>query len=146
MVDGEGGGRGATGRDRGETGFGLVEVLVAVVVLSLGLLGVASVSAGVAVLTRDAARETARALVARELLDSIRVAGYHAAAGGDGRPVQWDREWRAAWSVTESGRGLKRVELRVWGAGGRAATVVSTLLHRRATPPGATFRAAGAAR
>lgn len=138
----EGGLRRRAGRGP-EDGFGLVEVLVAVVVLAAGVLGLASLSAGVAALTGEAQRETAGALVARQLLDSLRAAGYRAAASGSAERVQWGRRWRASWSVDEPRSGLKRVDLRLRGEGEAEARLAAARLLRPVVPPGSDFRGGG---
>lgn len=125
------------GRPEATGGFGLVEVLVAVVVLAVGLLGVAAVAAGVAGLTLDASRETDRALVARQLLDSIRRAGYRSAVSGTAAPVQSGRTWPSSWTVTEESRGVRRVDLRVEADGRTRGLDLSTRLHREPGLPGA---------
>ena len=100
-------------RRGGARGFTLAEVLVAVVVLSVGVLGVAGLTLAVARESRRSARETARALAARRALDSIRAAGFDVAVDGGSTLALDGRGWRVRWRVTRETPDLKRVDLRV---------------------------------
>lgn len=103
--------------DRRESGFGLVEVLIAVVLLSVGVMGVAALTLGVARQSRRSARETGRTLAAQQVLDSIRRAGFGAAEDGRSTLAPDGRVWRASWAVRELSSDLKRVDVRIAGPG-----------------------------
>lgn len=123
--------RAAGERARGSAGFGLIEVLVGLVVLTAGLLGAAALASAVEQQRSRAARETARTLVAQQVLDSLRQAGFDAA--GDGRAVRRvaGRTWPVSWSVTWLSARLKAVEVEVEGGRrGDAPLSTGTRLHR----------------
>lgn len=126
---------GPTGGEVGTAGFGLIEVLVALVVLSAGLLGAAALSTAVEDQRRRAARETARTLVAQQVLDSLRGAGFTAAESGEAELRMAGRTWPVSWRVDGVAPRLKAVEVRIPGAGraDRALTVRSRL-HRLRVP------------
>lgn len=54
-----------------EHGFSLVEVLVAVVILGIGLLGVAALSSGVGALTRRGTAETEQTVAAQQVMEHM---------------------------------------------------------------------------
>ena len=116
-----------------ESGFGLVEVLIAVVLLSVGVLGVAALTLGVSRQSRRSARETGRTLAAGQVLDSIRGAGFAAAADGRSTLAPDGRAWRASWAVRELSSDLKRVDVRIAGPGattGERGDLFTARLHR----------------
>ena len=123
-------------RRGGARGFTLAEVLVAVVVLSVGVLGVAGLTLAVARESRRSVRETARTQAARRALDSICRAGFAAAADGSSAVALDGREWTVTWEVTREAAGLKRVDLRVSAGprGGRGRPFAAARLHRRPGP------------
>jgi len=108
-------------RDRREAGFGLVEVLLAVVLLAVGVAGVAALTLGVARHSRRSAAETGRTLAAQQVLDSIRRAGFGAVQDGGATLALDGRTWRASWAVSRTSADLKRVDVRVAEPGAAAA-------------------------
>lgn len=109
-MSGTGTGRGAGGARRpgtaGRAGFGLVEVLVGLVVLEVGLLGVAGIVALAAGLLADSARTERALYAAEELADSL---------AEDAAPSEGEREvaggvlrWRVA---AEPGEPLARIRI-----------------------------------
>ena len=58
----------------------MVEVLVAIVILSFGLLGVVGLQAAAIKNTRDARQQSVAVVLARELADMMRVLGCYPAA------------------------------------------------------------------
>ncbi len=122
----------------GIRGFTLVEVLVAVLVLSVGVLGVAGLTLGVARESRRSARETARTLAAQRALDSIRRVGFAGAADGRSTLLLDGEEWTVTWQVVREAAGLKRVDVRVptGSAAERERPFAAARLHRRPTLSG----------
>lgn len=118
------------GAEAGPPGFGLIEVLIALLVLSAGLLAAAGLSTAVEEQRRLASRETERTLVAQQVLDSIRQAGFVAARDGAAVLRVAGRRWPVTWAVQEAAPRLKTVEVRVQGRSGDAPLSVATRLHR----------------
>lgn len=132
---GDGGGSGVDGAPgRRQAGFGLVEVLVALVVLSAGMLGVAGLTGTAAEQTWRSAWETEQALVAQQLVDSIRQAGFGEAVDGADTLEIAGRRWAAAWTVTRPATALKRVDVALEGRRGLDARTFTTRLHRPLSP------------
>lgn len=120
-----------TPRRRGSHGFSLVEVLLAVLLLSVAVLSVAGLAAGVARESRRSARETARTLAAQRTLDSVRRAGFERAVDGRATVALDGRRWTVTWAVTREAPGLKRVAVAVSdGDGGDPSDFASIRLHR----------------
>ena len=110
-------GRSAPPRARTRCGLTLVEVLVALVVVSVGLLGVAGTSALALRTTTAAARERA-ALGRVELrLAMLAAAGCGPATAGGVGDV--DREIRERWTVAAPSHGVAIADARAewWSAG-----------------------------
>lgn len=130
----------------GAAGFSLLEVLLAVVLLSVGVLSVAALATAVARHSGRSAGVTGRSLAARQVMDSVRRAGFPAAEDGSAILSAAGREHRAAWRVTEVSAGLKRVDVRIEGAGPRSARSFATRLHRPSeSEAAATSESAGEA-
>lgn len=119
-------------------GFGLIEVLVALVVLSSGLLAAAGLAVTAEKERRLAARETERSLVAQLVLDSVRRAGYGAAVDGRTTVRPAGRPWTASWEVTVLAPGLKSVRVTVPGRAGDLPLSLATRLHGPRSAAGAS--------
>lgn len=119
----------------GGAGFTVVEVLVALVVLSAGMIGVAGMTASVAEQTRRSAWKTEQALVAQQVVDSIRQAGFASAASGADTLPTGGRQWVASWRVSRPSVGLKRVDVRLERHGGLGARTFGSYLHRPTSLP-----------
>lgn len=128
---------GGQGGCRGERGVGLVEVLVALVVLSVGMLGVAGLTGSVAKQTRQASWETEQALVAQQVMDSIRQAGYAGAASGADTLSIAGRRWAVSWTVTRATPSLKEVGVDVEGRRELPGRAFTARLHRTLPPSSA---------
>jgi type IV pilus assembly protein PilV len=77
-----------TSRSRGESGFSLVEMMVAFLILSIGLLGLAMLQAKSLRLNTDAYMRSQATLIAHELMENMRAnpTGNYAYAG-PGKPT-----------------------------------------------------------
>ena len=65
-----------------QSGFGLVEAMVAIVILAVGLIGVAGVSYGTVKLIRTSSALTDQTVAGHLALENVHRAGYAAAASG----------------------------------------------------------------
>jgi prepilin-type N-terminal cleavage/methylation domain-containing protein len=111
-------------RTRGQKGFTLVEVVVATIILTVGLLGVAGATTTVVRRLGDEARRSRADAVARRRLEWLAAAGSCAALA-DGSALEGAVEER--WTVradTLSRTAAVTAEVTVGGAVGRSA-------HRR---------------
>ncbi len=96
------------------TGFTIVEVLVSLVIVTVGLLGMAGASALSVRSAREAARESAALARAAHRLALLRSAGCAGPAVGsvDDRPTGM----LESWSVGSAGAGFAPIAVRVeWG-------------------------------
>lgn len=124
------------GRDP-EAGFGLVEVLAALTILSVGLLAVAGLTWGVARQTRQAAIRTEQTLAAQQVLEAMITRGYAELALGtsDTTLLVGESEYAVTRRVTREGAHLKRLGATVTGRDGVSERTFATLLDRGRTLP-----------
>lgn len=119
-----------------ESGFGLVEVLIAVVILAFGLLALAGVSLSTASQTRGAAYDTDHAMAAQEILDAMSQNYSGVAVGSSDTTVSVAGiSYSVARTVTQSAAKLKSVQLVVSGGAGAAPDTFVTRLHEPMTLP-----------
>lgn len=114
-------------RAAGRSGFTLVEVIVAIVVLGVGVLGVAATASLAARVLRQAEADEGAATAAAALLDSLLSRGVPAA----GERV--DGPYRLRWTTTASDTAAAEVRLTVEYRA--AGTPRRLLLHALAVPP-----------
>ena len=115
-----------------DAGFGLVEVLVAVTILTMGLLAVAGLGWGVARQAREAAIRTEQTIAARQVLDALKDRGYAELAPGtsDTTLVVGERRYTVRRTVSAEGTELKRLSAAVSAAAGVPGRTYATLLGR----------------
>jgi Tfp pilus assembly protein PilV len=119
-----------------ESGFGLVEVLIAVVILAFGLLALAGVSLSTASQTRGAAYDTDHAMAAQEILDAMAQNYSGVAVGSSDTTVSVAGiSYSVARTVTQPSAKLKSVQLIVSGGAGAAPDTFVTRLHEPMTLP-----------
>lgn len=101
--------------DAREAGFGLVEALVSIVILSIGLLAVGGMTLAVAQQSRLAAARTDQTFAAEEVLGDLSAQGYsglsdEVASGEQERDVQVGaRTITVTWHVTSAGSSLREI-------------------------------------
>lgn len=120
------------GRETAERGFTLAEVLVALLVLSVGLLAVAQAAGTAALMVRQSGHYAEVVAHAEEALDSVRAAGYP--SNPPGVVVDTIRIRDAAYvrrlTTTNDGMRSRRIEVQVLGSDGRRGYSALTYVLR----------------
>lgn len=114
------------------SGFGLVEVVVALVVASVGVITVAGVALGVGAQARLAAWDTDQALAAHNQIDALAFAG---AASGTYQVALGPRVYGVSQSVSMPSPRLKHVRVTVSSVTGPAPATFETRLAKPRPPP-----------
>jgi prepilin-type N-terminal cleavage/methylation domain-containing protein len=112
---------------RDEAGFGLVEILITMLILSVGLLALTTISAGVASQTRISAERTAQAMAAQQVLEDYTRRGYAAATSGVDTVQISGRAYVVSSTVTDPSSRVRQVSSVV---NGRGPTVARTYITR----------------
>ncbi len=120
-----------------QTGIGLVEVVLATAVASIGVLAAAGVSLVIGSQARLAGWETDQALAARSALEAVRQTGYARAVSGSGVVGLGPRLYRVTHAVTAPGSRLKHVRVTVAAPPGRQPAAFETRLARLRPLPAA---------
>ena len=95
------------------SGLGLIDVLVSLMLLSIGVLSVAGTSRSVGEQVRLSSVRTDQSAVALQTMATLRRRGYAAATGGAGIVFLGRRAYRVSRTVTSSGQRVKVVRLTV---------------------------------
>lgn len=114
-----------------ERGFTIVEVLMAIVVLTVGLLGLASTAGFVTRMTGQGNRYTLAATLASRRLELLRADGCSAMAGGSSATGRFTVSWTVTTLNTGSQRTAKQVAVTVTSptsSGTRADSFTGTIL------------------
>lgn len=116
----------------GEAGFGLAEAMVAILVMSVGLLAVAGITLAVAQQSRASTYTTEQTMVGQEVLEYQLDKGYaNLTASTTDTTVQvGPRSYEIRVVVTDVGPRARRVDLTVSGQENTAATGLSSLIHQ----------------
>ena len=96
-----------------EGGFTIVEVLIAVMILTVGLLGLASTAGYVTRMIGQGNRYTEAATMASKQLELLRAGGCSTAANGSSANGRFTISWTVADSSTGSQRHATKVNLTV---------------------------------
>lgn len=102
-----------------EAGFGLVEVLVALIVLSVGLLGVGGLALVASQHTSSGAARTGQELAAQRVIGGLLEQGYHGlddetgAAAWDTTVTVKEREYTVTKEVTQASSRVRRIDVEV---------------------------------
>lgn len=119
-----------------ESGFGLVEMLVATTVAMVGLLSVAGLQLAVATQARLAAWRTNQAVAAQEVFERLNEAGYASVVTGSDSVAVDGQVYRVNLVVTTPSNRVKRVQATVAAAGSLGPATFITRIHdRRPVPP-----------
>lgn len=136
-TDGRTDARSPRSRLRDESGFGLVEMLVATTIASIGLLAVAGLQLSVATQARIAAWRTNQALAAQEVFERLNEAGYASVVSGSDSATVDGTVYRVNLSVTTPVVRVKQVTATVAGVGSLSARSYVTRIHDRRSVPAA---------
>lgn len=121
---------------RGEAGFGLIEAMIALVMLAIGLIAVAGLALTVAAQTRLAAWQTDQALVGQLVLERVHREGYAAATSGTETVSMGGNAYSVTLTVTNPSPRVKQVDALVSGVGTLDPKTFTTRLYQpRPLPP-----------
>ena len=112
-----------------ESGFGLVEILIAMVLLTVGLLALTSITASVASQTRISAEKTAQAMAAQQVLEDYTRRGYTAATSGVDTIQVGGRPYVVTSTVTDPSSRVRQISSVVSGRGPTAARTFVTRIY-----------------
>lgn len=118
-----------------EKGFGLVEALVALIILSVGLLAIAGIALSVSAQTRAGVDTTAQVIAGQQVLETMVQQGYGNVSTGDTTVRVGRRTFTVGRSITASGVRWQEIEVQVEATGDRPARTLTTRLHARRAPP-----------
>lgn len=124
-----------TGSWTDDSGMGLVEVLIALVILSFGLLSVAGISLSVGAQTRWATWETDQSLVAQEVLERVQSEGYESAANGTETVSIGNREYDVTREVEDVANRVKEVRVSISSTHAAERVFVTRVYKPRPLPP-----------
>ena len=100
-----------------ESGFGLIEALIAATLLAIGLLAVAGLSLSVASQSRLADYQTGQSLAAQQVLEKVQQEGFADAASGKDTVKIGGFDYEVTRTVTAPATGVKEVLVQVGGRG-----------------------------
>lgn len=119
-----------------ESGFGLMETLVAITILVIGLLAVSGLTLATAVQARVADLRSDQMITGQTAIEDVRRAGFDIAASGVDTVTTGGREFYVTRTVTEVNTRTKLVTVQIDAAeGGLTARSFSTVLHAPRTIP-----------
>lgn len=115
-----------------QAGFGLVEAMVAILVLSVGLIAVAGITLAVAQQSRASTYTTEQTMVGQEVMESYLDEGFGGLTAGstDSTVAVGPRTYDLEIVVTDVGPRARRVELSVSGQENTGAVSLSSLVHK----------------
>lgn len=118
-----------------ERGFGLVEALVSLIILSVGLLAIAGIALSVSAQTRAGVDTTAQVMAGQQVLEAMVQEGYASVPTGDTTVRVGSRTFTVSRSVTASGIRWKEIQVEVGGIGDLPPETLTTRLHRPRPAP-----------
>ena len=121
-----------------QAGFGLVEAIVAIMLLALGLLAVAGITLGVAQQSRASTYTTEQTMVGQEVLEYQLDQGYAALTPGtttDTTVGVDSRTYDVRIVVSDVGPRARRVDLTVSGHESTSDVNISSLVHQPRSVP-----------
>lgn len=117
-------------------GIGLIEVLVALVIMSFGMLAIAGISLHVGSQTQLSTWQTDQAMVAQQVMERLQRVNYAAIASGTDTVSVGNRTYVVNRLVSQPAPRVKRVQLTVLSSQRAAPRVfVSRIYETRQLPP-----------
>lgn len=114
----------------GESGFGLVETLIALTILVIGLVAVSGLSLASADQARIANWRSQQAAAAQMVLEDVQSGGWGSAASGVDTVSVSGHEYPVTIDVTDFSSRVKQVTIAVAGVGDVDAVVYRTRLYK----------------
>ena len=111
---------------RDSSGLGLIEVLVAMIILSVGMMAIAGISLQVGTQNTLSTSQTDQSLAAQQVMESLQRAGYAAATSGVDTVSVGNRQYVVTRAVTTPNSRVKLVQLTVTSRNGIASPRVYT--------------------
>lgn len=130
--------RGRTLRERlgDDRGIGLIEVLTALIIMSVGMLAIAGISLQVGAQNRWSTWQTDQALAAQQVMERLQRVGYPGTTNGTDTVSVGNRSYVVNRVVSQPAPRVKRVQLTVISSQGAAPRVfVSRIYQTRQLPP-----------
>lgn len=118
-----------------EAGFGLIEVLIAVIILVIGVVALAGMTMSVADQVASAEWQSEQILAGEQALDEIRKGGYAAAASQVDTIDVDGHDFEVKIAVTQASARVKQVLAIVAPAGSVPPDTISTLLYETVELP-----------
>lgn len=124
-------------RLRDVAGLGLIEVITAMVILSIGVLAVAGLTVQVGTQNRLSTWQTDQSLAAQQVMESMQRRGYAAAVGGTDTVTVGSRTYVVTSTVSVPANRVKQVRLTVQSPGGGPARTYTGRIHQNRQLPSA---------
>jgi Tfp pilus assembly protein PilV len=123
-------------RLRGSEGIGLIEVLAALIIMSVGMLAIAGISLQVGAQNQWSTWQTDQALAAQQVMERLQRIGYAATANGTDTVSVGNRAYVVNRVVSQPAPRVKRVQLTVLSSQAAAAprVFVSRIYETRQLP------------
>jgi Tfp pilus assembly protein PilV len=123
-------------KTRDESGFGLIEALIAVTVLVIGLLAVSGLSLATAAQARIADVRSDQMITGQSVIEDIRQAGFDAAASGVDTVTTGGRTFYVTRTVTVPNSRTKLINVQIAPAtGGLTVRSFNTVIHAARSLP-----------
>jgi len=108
------------------SGLGLIEVLVSMIILSVGMMAIAGISLQVGTQNKLSTSQTDQSLAAQQVMETLQRVGYAATTSGTDTISVGNRRYRVTRSVTTPNARVKLVQLTVSAMTGTASPRVYT--------------------
>jgi len=128
--------RGGLERARGRAGFGLIEPVVGIVLMSIGLLAMAGLALSVSAFQQEAMVRTAQALAGQELLEQAQRSPFASVVSGSDTVTIGNTTYPATRTVTQLGPWVKEIQVTIADPSGKTSRTYTTRMTTpRPLPP-----------